>query len=311
MIDLVRLERFVTLAQTRNFSKAAVSLHISQPALSRSIRELEIAVGASLFDRDRSGAVLTPVGSQLLSGAIDLVQHARHLESRILEISHGLAGEARFALSAGIATNLLTPVLIAMFERHPGISVACEIGPTEMMRRKLLDGEIEFFVGRIDGSVPPPLVPETIGRVSLRLMVRHDHPLATQSGLAPEDLIAFPRLSSGAWNTDIGRRFGPIPPKGLLATVTLENFGIILATTLASDAIMMTALPVEDDRVVELDMAAPYSRLEPGAVIAIQTIAGRRLSAVGRAAYRLVVSAARDSSLNAHDDVEDLAVKGD
>jgi DNA-binding transcriptional LysR family regulator len=65
-IDLRQMEAFVAVATCGNFSQAALALHVSQPALSRSVRLAEDALGARLFDRNSRSVRLTPAGTELL-----------------------------------------------------------------------------------------------------------------------------------------------------------------------------------------------------------------------------------------------------
>lgn len=74
-ITLQQLEAFVEVAKTTNFRAAAQALHVSQPALSRTVRIVEDLVGARLFDRDTRHVELTPAGRELLPIALRILEN--------------------------------------------------------------------------------------------------------------------------------------------------------------------------------------------------------------------------------------------
>ena len=84
MLDLYKLQHFVVVARTGSFRQAAEQLHLSQPALSRSIQALERRYGVTLLDRSRTGVHLTTVGQQLLARAHQIGEDV--LQTRLLTI---------------------------------------------------------------------------------------------------------------------------------------------------------------------------------------------------------------------------------
>jgi DNA-binding transcriptional LysR family regulator len=80
-IDLTKFAYLVTIARTRNFSRAADELRITQPALSRSVAAVEQRFGFKIFDRGRGGVSITPLGALVLKDAETLLRDARAKES--------------------------------------------------------------------------------------------------------------------------------------------------------------------------------------------------------------------------------------
>lgn len=99
-MDLRRLQHFVTIARLRSYHRAAEHLHLSQPALSRSIQALEAQYQVRLFDRGRGGIELTSIGAQLLKRAEDLLHNAGSME----ELLRG-AAEGSMARSASASAR--------------------------------------------------------------------------------------------------------------------------------------------------------------------------------------------------------------
>src|SRR6202034_4088059 len=138
------LRYFVTVADELHFTRAAERLYVSQPALSKQIRMLERQLGAELFERDRQGVALTPVG-------VALLPHARRVlaawdEAR--EAAEQAKSEQRATLLVGMSTTLarsgMLPAIRSRFTAmHPGATVTLrEIGwedPTAGLASELTD----------------------------------------------------------------------------------------------------------------------------------------------------------------------------
>jgi DNA-binding transcriptional LysR family regulator len=124
VIDMeIRLLRsFQVLAEQRHFGRAAGALHLSQPALTKQVRQLEDEVGAPLFVRGRHGARLTQVGRLFAEEVAPLLQHADRVLDRARRAGRGELGELR--LGFGVVTRHLVPRLVSRFRRaHPQVQV--------------------------------------------------------------------------------------------------------------------------------------------------------------------------------------------
>src|SRR3954447_25743777 len=96
-LTLQRLTYFLEVARTGSFRQAAANLHVQQPGLSAQIDQLEAVLGASVFERTRRGASLTPVGQQLLSKAQDVVVAAERFQEYSAGLKRGEAGVVSIA----------------------------------------------------------------------------------------------------------------------------------------------------------------------------------------------------------------------
>jgi DNA-binding transcriptional LysR family regulator len=121
-MELTRLRSFIVLAERLHFGEAARLLRLSQPALSKQIRQLEDEVGAPLFDRGRHGARLTEVGSLFAEEARRLVQQAEAALEKGRRAARGEVG--RLAIGFGFSTVTLVPRVISKFRlRYPGVEI--------------------------------------------------------------------------------------------------------------------------------------------------------------------------------------------
>jgi DNA-binding transcriptional LysR family regulator len=121
-MELTRLRSFIVLAERLHFGEAARLLHLSQPALSKQIRQLEVEIGAPLFDRGRHGARLTDVGSLFAEEARRLLRQADAALEQGRRAARGEVG--RLAIGFGFSTVTLVPRVISKFRlRHPWVEI--------------------------------------------------------------------------------------------------------------------------------------------------------------------------------------------
>jgi DNA-binding transcriptional LysR family regulator len=100
MFNLNQLQHFRLVAQEGNFAAAARQAHITQPALSNSVRTLEERLGVQLFDRSERPVRLTAVGRDLFNRVESLLAEARNLEKEVSYLVQGMAGELRIGMTA-------------------------------------------------------------------------------------------------------------------------------------------------------------------------------------------------------------------
>jgi DNA-binding transcriptional LysR family regulator len=145
-MDLRHLRYFVTIVDAGGVSRAAVRLNISQPALSRQIRDLETELGVSLFDRHGGRLVLTAEGEDLLSRSRDLLRGAESLRERAHALRGGDAGIIRVGVAPLTLESLLPPFLAYHQQRHPKIDVRlAEDSPSRLWAR-LERGELNLAI---------------------------------------------------------------------------------------------------------------------------------------------------------------------
>ncbi len=140
-VELRILRYFVSVAEELHFGRAATRLHLSQPPLSRAIKQLEAEVGALLFTRSPAGVLLTPVGRVLLDEARALLAHADRVRERVS------AAAGVTTLTVGILGDGTDPgvtrLAAAFRRRHPGIEIRIRdtdlTDPTCGLRAGLVD----------------------------------------------------------------------------------------------------------------------------------------------------------------------------
>jgi DNA-binding transcriptional LysR family regulator len=122
-MDLRRVRTFVTVAEQGSVSKAAVRLHITQPALSRQIQDFQRELGLKLFDRVGRGIVLTSEGEQLLTECRALLTHAETVGERARTLLRGDTGTLKVAASPVQIEAVLSGFLHKYAEHYPNVDV--------------------------------------------------------------------------------------------------------------------------------------------------------------------------------------------
>jgi DNA-binding transcriptional LysR family regulator len=149
-IKLHDLHVLMTVAQAGSMSKAAQVLNTTQPAISRSIADLEQTIGVRLLDRGRHGAEPTEYGRALLDGGIAMFDELRQAVKNIEFLADPTVGEVKVVVSDPIIVGVLPAVLDRLRGKCPGISV--HVTPTistAQQHRDLRERRFDLFFGRL------------------------------------------------------------------------------------------------------------------------------------------------------------------
>lgn len=161
-----QLEYAVRLAQVRNFSQLAEELHISQPALSRHIQNLEQELGIKLFDRGTSPLTLTPAGAYFIEEAKELLFKEDQLLKTMDRFKSGEAGRLTIGVSPFRCMYLMPDIVKALRNKFPGVQIVLREAASAQLRKETMEGKYDFAILNlpVDESVLDtlPLEPETL-----------------------------------------------------------------------------------------------------------------------------------------------------
>lgn len=153
-LNLRHLEAFVAVAAAGNFTRAAQALHVSQPALTVQIRQLEEAVGVRLLDRNTRSVKLTRIGQQLAP----VVQRVLREIDAILLNAHDLAtgdrGSVSIAALPSVCATLLPRIIAGFRKQSPGVSVSLKDAVAQRVLALVKNDEVDFGVGSFADSDP-------------------------------------------------------------------------------------------------------------------------------------------------------------
>lgn len=245
---------FVAVAEELHFGRAATRLHMSQPPLSRAIKQLEADVGALLFVRSPAGVTLTPVGTVLLDEARALLDHADRVRARV-SASAGVT-----TITVGILGDGTDPgvsrLAAAYRRRHPGIEI-------RVRDADLTDPTCGLRTGLVDVALTRAPFDETALTVrALRsdpvgVVLRADDPLARRDGLRLAELsdrrwFQFPRGTDPVWQAYWN---GGLPREGPVVRAVQECLQAVLWNGTVGLAPLGHELPAELAVVPLTDMA--------------------------------------------------------
>lgn len=150
-LNLHLLRLFATVVQTGSFSRAADTLHISQPAISKGVRDFELQVGCRLLDRTSKGVRPTREGQALLQHAETLFAAERAAEDELLSLRNLEAGSLRIGASTTIATYMIAEHLGVFRRQYPGIDLHVVSANTRDIAELMLAHDIEIAL--VEGPV--------------------------------------------------------------------------------------------------------------------------------------------------------------
>lgn len=262
-VDYRKLRHLVTVAQVGSFSKAAQELHISQPALSRSIAVLEDHLGLRIFDRTSQGADLTNLGKLVVAEAEKLLQQMRLFEQNVDLLAGGESGKVGFGMWSLIGSLVLPSLSAHFINTRPQLIVQASVKPANALLKDLYDDEIElFFCGAGQFDATPDLDVAVLGAVYLSILVRKEHPLATRKTVCREDLFVQPKLCAV--------ELSQIPDELMGSGVFVcDNFDILRSVALTTDSVwfapwQLAQRELEEGELVSLTVAdaSDDSRIE-------------------------------------------------
>ncbi|HEV7978939.1 LysR family transcriptional regulator [Amycolatopsis sp.] len=213
-MDLRELRYFVAVAEELHFGRAAVRLHMTQPPLSRAIKQLETDLGYVLLHRSPSGVALTPAGASLYDEARTLLAQADQVRAKVA----GAAGAATMTIGT-LAEQVGTRLAAVYRERHPGVHVRIREAdlsdPTTGLRTGLADVALTRIPFDDTGISTHVLRTDPVG-----VVLRADDPLAGRESLHTDELadrpwFRFPEGTDPIWQAywngpGGGRRDGPV-----------------------------------------------------------------------------------------------------
>lgn len=245
-MDLRQLQRFLIAAEAGSFRRAAEELHLTQPALTQSIKTLEQTLGVELFSRGSRGVALTRYGERLVPRARLILSERQRIEQDIEKIKHNEDGSLRVGVAPYFSRHILPRAVLRTLKQRPGLRIEVEENHTTKLLSSLIQGDIDlaFCVTNQAVADHTELTFEPVYRERYVVIARRDHPLFKAKTAALRDMREFPWI---VYDTDatagyLARFFTEReipPPHWAIATLSLT---MMAATVEQSDHLALLPL---------------------------------------------------------------------
>ncbi|MEH3085711.1 MAG: LysR family transcriptional regulator [Xylophilus ampelinus] len=290
-MELRHLRYFDAVASALSFSRAAERLHMSQPPLSRQIRQLEEELGAELIDRANRPMALTPAGRFFHDQAQQMLQRMAEVERATRRIAQGRRAWFGIGFVPSTLYGALPELIRRMRDGHPDVEVGLQEMMTIEQGEALKAGVIDVGFGRLPLS-DPAISCETIAEEPLMVAVPAGHGFAHRSAvglaeLAREPLILYPARPRPSYADQVLAVFRD---RGLLPQVVLEANELQTAIGLVSAGVGLALVPASVQRLHRDDVVyLPLSDAGVRSPVIMNTRKGDRSE--GLAAFRTLVAA--------------------
>lgn len=270
ILDTKLLRHFLAVVDCKGFTMAAETLHITQPALTKSIQKLEHRLGVKLLERHRNVVEPTRYGQILATRARLIELEFAHAVSEIHSVKEGYMG----TISVGIGpsfVNYLPKAILALQKERPNVRVRVALNVMNPLLAGLLAGELDIICTALEFPTYPDIVKEPLFEGDNFLIARVNHPLVAGGFVKPHELLAFPWVT---FSTDymgaarIGSFFAAnhLPPPN--AAVTVSSVEVMFAILRQSDylaSIPSSLLPnARAMNLAELPVEGPFWRVTLG-----------------------------------------------
>lgn len=188
-LKMRHLHLLVMLADMQTVGKVALAMHVTQPAISKMIADLETGVGVPLFERDGRRIRPTSYGACLIRHAREVLLHANRASEELQAMASGIGGRVEVGILS-VAAPMLIPRAVLLFkQRSPTATVCLHEGTLDQLMPALHAGRLDLIVGRIAHElIDEELVSEALFDDPIAIVAAQTHPLAHRKKMRWHDL---------------------------------------------------------------------------------------------------------------------------
>ena len=237
-IDIKRLRYIVEIARCESITTAAETLSLTQPALTRSVAEVESELGTKLFHRLPRGVQLTETGERFVQRARQVISDVDDLVTDIRQASTSLSGRLRIGVAPSGYINFFLPELTTIAREHPEVRVETILGTAQSLCPRLLRGELNLMIAPSSYlNRWKELHITELRQLQFGCMMRKDHPLRKKKDLTELDVLNYPLILPSSVETvysDTAQRYAYhslTPPQPRYVTDSFEAVQALLKET--------------------------------------------------------------------------------
>ena len=240
-MELRDIEYFAVVAEHKSIARAAETLGLSQPALSKSLRRLEQSVRAKVVKRTPTGIELTAVGTALLAQVSRLRLTLDDISREAADLGDGRAGHLRIATNPGLTFNLITEACNALRKEAPKVTLTIVIDSRMSLVNRVRAGELDMAIVSIEPELHADLVAELLYHGKHQIYASMNHRLVKRRQLTLADLV------DEQW---------VMAADGNLARQRLHQAFAELGLPLPKVSVVTTYLPIKQELVATSDLLA-------------------------------------------------------
>ena len=193
-MDIQNIRAFLAVSETGSFSRAAETLHLTQPAISKRIQTMEQHLDISLFDRIGKSVQLTEAGQALIPGYRRILDEISESERIVSNLRETTRGHLRFATSHHIGLHRLPAVLRQFSKDYPDVVLELQFMDSEQACQQVLHGDIELGIVTLPTQPDKRLTLQNVWHDPMHCVVATDHPLATNNKINRAELLSHPSI---------------------------------------------------------------------------------------------------------------------
>lgn len=192
MTNLETYRIFYKVAELKSITKAASELHISQPAVTKQIQNLESELSTPLFTRTRRGVVLNEAGEKIFLNVKQALILLEEAETNISEFSNMQTGTIKIGISTTLAKKYLINYIIDFHKLYPNIVIDIYTDPTKKLINMLKNGELDFLISKFPSSRETDLSYVKLGTSKYIFVGNIDYYNQLKNGISAKDLTKYP-----------------------------------------------------------------------------------------------------------------------
>jgi len=266
-LDSRLLRQFITVVECRSFTIAADMLHVTQPALTKSIQKLEQRLEVKLLERHHNAVEPTRYGQVLASRAKLVELEIAHAVSEIQSLKGGHLG----TVNIGIAFTLINDLpgaILSLQQKQPNVTVRVSVDVMDALIAGLLAGDLDVICTPMEFPPYPDIEAEPLFECEHVLLARNGHPLADGANVEPRQLLAYPWITFARdhmGTSKLGAVFAAnhLPPPN--AAITVSSLEIMFAALKQSNYLAAVPEPLmanaAADSLVLLPMKQSFWRI--------------------------------------------------
>ncbi|CAG9183098.1 HTH-type transcriptional regulator CynR [Cupriavidus laharis] len=260
-----QLRHFLAVLDSGSLIAAAETVHLSLPALSRSIRALEDGLGVPLFDRTDRRLQPTAYAYAYAPRARRMVLDEKEAIRTLDLMRTGDLGMVSMGMGSSLAEPVLRPMLAELLRTSPGVRLRSLIETSDRLLDALVAERLDFFVGDIRvAQGHPELAIEPLHRSTFGWYARTGHPLASQQGIDSKTLRQYPLIATGYVEPSLLQSLGQ---NYALSSPVLDHFSLI-----TDDLGTVREIVASSDSIVPATDISMLAAMRSGAVMALDVM---------------------------------------